>query len=79
MEQKEKYMLLRVYFSLKKVYIDKLESVDGNNNIIHSNHIRLKCVPNSCVEHKCKMLECEPLELYKSLYKPRIKIQFDLT
>jgi hypothetical protein len=66
-------------FLAKKVYLDKLESVDKDGNKIHDYHTRLKSVPSSCIEYTCKMLECDPLELYKRLYKPGIKIEFDLT
>ena len=39
------------YFLAKKVYIDILESVDKDGNTIQGNHIRLKSVPNSCIQH----------------------------
>ena len=66
-------------FLAKNVYIDKLESVNETNDKINSFHIRLKSVPNSCVERTCKMCQCDPLELYNRLYKPGVKIEFDLT
>jgi hypothetical protein len=62
-----------------KKSLGKLESVDGNGNKINDYHVRLKSVPSSCREHTCKMLECDPLELYKRLYKPGQNIEFDLT
>ena len=78
-EAKGEIYAIESLFLAKKVYIDKLESVNENNNKINSYHIRLKSVPTSCVECTCKILECDPLELYKSLYKPGVKLEFDLT
>ena len=66
-------------FLAKKVYLDRLESVDENSNTIHDYHIRLKSAPTSCVKHTCEMLELSPFDLYKYLYKPNIKVVFDLT
>lgn len=68
-------------FLAKKVYMDRLESAD-NNNIINSKHIRLTSARSSCVKHTSKIVEFDnedPLELYKSLCKPGVKIQVDLT
>ena len=66
-------------FLAKKVYMNKLQSTDENDNIINSFNIRMKSVPSSCVEHTCKLHQFDPLELYKRLYKPNVKINFDLT
>ena len=55
-------------FLAKKVYMNKLQSTDENDHIINSFNIRMKSVPTSCVEHTCKLYQCDPLELYKRLY-----------
>ena len=39
------------YFLAKKVYLDILESVDKDGNVINSNHIRMKSVPTSCIKY----------------------------
>ncbi len=67
------------YFLAKKVYIDILESVDKDNKTIHGNHIRLKSVPTSCIQHTANMLEQEPIEIYKHLYVEGNDQLFDLT
>ena len=66
------------YFIGKKVYIDKLESVDKNGETITDDHIRLKSVPTSCVKYTADTYEIDPMELYKQLYNGT-KILFDLT
>ena len=53
------------YFLAKKVYIDKLESVDKNNDVITGDHIRLKSVPTSCINHTSKNMEMSPVDRYK--------------
>ena len=67
------------YFLAKKVYIDKLESVDENGDTITGDHIRLKSVPTSCVKHTSKSLSLQPMDLYKHLYGINSQIKFDLT
>ena len=42
------------YFLGKKCYIDKLESVDKDDNIINDFHIRNKGVPTDCIIHKAE-------------------------
>ena len=76
-EAKGEIYAIESLFLAKKVDLDKSESVDNDNNKIHKYHIRLKSVPTSCVEYTCKILECDPLELYKTWYKPGVKIEFD--
>ena len=66
-------------FLAKKVYLDKLESVGENGRTIQDYHIRLKSVPTSCVQHTCDALQINPLELYTHLYKPNVRVGFDLT
>ena len=67
------------YFLAKKVYIDKLESVDKNNDVITGDHIRLKSVPTSCINHTSKSIEMSPMDMYKYLYGEGTHIKFDLT
>ena len=74
-----KYILQNHIFSQKKVYIDKLESVDKNNEVITSDHIRLKSVPTSCINHASKIMEMSPMEIYKHLFGDGKCVQFDLT
>ena len=66
------------YFLAKKVYLDILESVDKDGNVINSNHIRMKSIPTSCIKYTSKELNLQPLDLYKQLYDNK-KIDFDLT
>jgi len=62
----------------KKSYIDKLESIDKDNNIINGYHIRMKGISNESINYKCKELNINPIELYNKLYNGE-KIKFDLT
>ena len=66
------------YFIAKKVYIDKLESIDNNGYIINSDHIRMKSVPTSCIKFTAQENELQPMDLYKQLFNGA-KIHFDLT
>ena len=67
------------YFLAEKVYIDILESVDKDSNTIQGNHIRLKSVPNSCIQQTANMWEQEPIDIYKhSCVKGNDQL-FDLT
>ena len=52
------------YFLVKKVYIDKLESVDKNGNVITGDHVRLKSVPTSCINHTTKNISQECNDSY---------------
>ena len=73
-----KYILQNHIFSQKKrVYIDKLESVDKNNDVITGDHIRLKSVPTSCINHTSRNMEMSPMDIYKHLYGDGNHIQFD--
>ena len=56
------------YFLAKKVYIDKLESVDKNNDVITGDHIRLKSVPTSCINHTSKIMEMSQMDIYIYIY-----------
>ena len=66
------------YFISKKVYMDRLESVDRFQKKIQTNHIRMKGIPTSCVKHKSKEMEIDPMEIYEQLYKGE-RLNFDLT
>ena len=66
------------YFIAKKVYLDILESVDENNNIMNENHIRMKSVPTTCIKYTSREQGIQPLDLYQQLYNGT-KINFDLT
>ena len=67
------------YFLAKKVYIDKLESVDKNGDAITGGHIRLKSVPTSCIKHTANSMSLQPMGLYKHLFGTGSQIKFDLT
>ena len=51
-------------YCCKKVYIDKLESVDKNGNVITGDHVRLKSVPTSCINHTTKNISQECNDSY---------------
>ena len=68
-----------IIFLAKQVYIDKLEIVDKNNGVITGDHIRLKSVPTSCINHTSKNMEMSPMDIYKHLYGDGKCVQFDLT
>ena len=66
------------YFIAKKVYIDKLESVDKDGNTTDADHIRMKSIPTDCIKYTSKQNGLQPIDLYKQLFNG-IKINFDLT
>ena len=65
------------YFLAKKVYIDKLEGIYENGDVINDDHIRMKSVPTSCIKFTSKENKLEPMDLYKKLYDGE-QIYFDL-
>ena len=67
------------YFLAKKVYLDNLESINKDSDIINGDHIRLKSVPTSCIKFTAKNMNMTPMHLYKHLFGKNNKIQFDLT
>ena len=67
------------YFLAKKVYTDKFESVDKNGNTFTAEHIRLKCVPTSCVKYISKSMNINPMDIYKHIYSQGNHVKFDLT
>ena len=63
----------------KKSYIDELVGKDDNGNEHIEYHIRMKGIPNSCVEYTTNQLKLKsPYELYRKLYSGD-KVNFDLT
>lgn len=63
----------------KKSYIDELVGKDEKGNEHVEYHIRMKGIPNSCVEYTTKQLGFKtPYELYQKLLKGD-KVKFDLT
>ena len=52
------------YVLANKVYIDKLESVDKNSNVITGDHVRLKSVPTSCINHTTQNISQECNDSY---------------
>lgn len=70
----------RSIFLGKKCYIDELKGTDektGKNKT--SFHIRMKGIPNSCIEYTSKKLNYStPFEMYQDLYNGK-EISFDLT
>lgn len=63
----------------KKSYIDELVGKDEQGNEHIEYHIRMKGIPNSCVEYTTKQLQLKtPYELYQKLYRGD-RVSFDLT
>jgi len=63
----------------KKSYIDELVGVDDEGNEHIEYHIRMKGIPNSCVEYTTTQLEMStPYELYRKLLRGE-DVTFDLT
>ena len=62
----------------KKCYIDKLEGKSDEGETIVDYHIRMKGIPNSCIEYTFKKEQFNnPLEMYEKLYEGK-EIKFDL-
>jgi len=62
----------------KKCYIDKLEGTSDEGETIIDYHIRMKGIPNSCIEYTFKKEQFNnPLEMYEKLYEGDA-IKFDL-
>ena len=49
----------------KKTYIDILESTDKNGNTIHSEHIRMKGIPTSCIKYYAEQHNMSVLDVFK--------------
>ena len=62
----------------KKCYIDRLEGQTEDDETITDYHIRMKGVPDSCIDYTYKKEQFNnPLELYEKLYEGNA-IKFDL-
>lgn len=62
----------------KKCYIDRLEGTSDDGEIIVDYHIRMKGIPNSCIEYTYKKEQFNnPLEMYEKLHDGE-SINFDL-
>ena len=62
----------------KKCYIDKLEGLDKDGNVLHDYHIRMKGVPEKSIVYKAETdYDGDLISLYRDLYNGD-KIQFDL-
>jgi len=62
----------------KKLYLDVLEGLDENNNLIQDYHIRMKGINNCAIKYYCLINKITPYELYEKLYNGE-KIKLDLT
>ena len=61
----------------KKTYIDILESIDKGGKAINSEHIRMKGIPTSCIQHYAKQHNISVSDIYKKLYNNEV-IKLDL-
>ena len=52
----------------KTTYIYILESTDKDGNTIHSEHIRCRGIPTSCIKHKSYQDNITVLDIYKHIY-----------
>lgn len=70
----------RSIFLGKKSYIDELKGIDKKTKEIKTGyHIRMKGIPNSCIEYTSKLLGVNnPFELYQKLMNGE-QVSFDLT
>ena len=62
----------------KNTYIDILESSDKDGNIIHTEHIRMRGIPTTCITYYAKQNNITVLDVYNKLYNNEV-IKFDLT
>jgi len=63
----------------KKSYCDELVGIDHNGNEKVQYHVRMKGIPNSCVDYTTKQLKHDNVfKLYEQLYKAK-PVSFDLT
>lgn len=68
----------RSLFLGKKSYIDELKGIDKDGNVNIGYHIRMKGIPNSCIEYTTKKEGYKnPFDLYLDLYNGK-EISFDL-
>ena len=62
----------------RKTYIDILESTDKDGKAINSEHIRMKGIPTSCIQHYAEQHNISVWDSYKKLYNNEV-IKFALT
>ena len=62
----------------KKTYIDILESTDKDGMTIHSEHIRMKGIPTTCIKYYADQHNIIVLDVYNKLFNNKT-IKFDLT
>jgi len=62
----------------KKCYIDVLEGLDKNDNVVQDYHIRMKGINNSAIKYYCLTNNINEYNLYERLYNGE-KIKLDLT
>lgn len=62
----------------KKCYIDVLEGLDENDNLVQDYHIRMKGINTSAIKYYCLTNKINEYELYERLYNGE-KIKLDLT
>ena len=69
------------YVLAKKTILINWKVLIKNNDVITGDHIRLKSVPTSCINHTSKNMEMSPMDIYiyKHLYGDGQCVQFDLT
>ena len=70
-------MLLGVY-SLEKTYIDILEPTDKDCKTMNSPHIKMICIPTSCIQYDAEQHNITVLDIYKKLKNNEIT-KLDLT
>ena len=63
----------------KKCYIDKLRGIDENGNEKYGYHIRMKGIPEKCIDYVVQTQNYDdPMDLYNDLYDGK-PVCFDLT
>lgn len=62
----------------KKCYIDKLEGLDANGEVVNDYHIRMKGCSNESILWWCEQNNQTPMDLYKRLFAGE-KIELDQT
>ena len=62
----------------KKTFIDILESTDKDGMTIHSEHIRMKGIPTTCIKYYADQHNITVLDVYNKFFNNKT-IRFDLT
>jgi len=77
-KKKAEIFAVESIFLGKKCYIDKLQSVNANDEIIYDYHIRMKGVPDDSIAFKARHeFDNDLMKVYKSLYDGD-RVTFDL-